>query len=79
MFKFPRIMGKRKKPKKEKAPIPSQPSGDKSGQDTPERRELIRQALETRHSKLHVFDSLSKEEREKLYVMALKTLIPDDK
>ena len=79
MFKFPRIMGKRKKPKAEKTLIPSQPFGDKPGQATPERRELIRQALETRHSKAHVFDGLSKKEREMLYVMALKTLIPDDK
>ena len=77
MIKFPWIMGKRKKPKADKTP--SLPPEDKPGQDSPERRELIRQALETRNSKAHVLDGLSKEERDKLYVVALKTLMPDDK
>lgn len=79
MIKFPRIMGKRKGPKADKAPTPSLPPEDKPGQATPERRELIRRALETRRSKAHVFDGLSREEREKLYTVALKTLMPGDK
>ena len=72
-------MGKKEGPTADKAPTPSLPPEDKPGQATPERRELIRQALETRRSKAHVFDDLSREEREKLYVLALKTLTPDDK
>ncbi len=79
MIKLPRIMGKGKKPKADKAPTPFLPPEDKPRQASPERRELIRQALKTRRSKAHVLDDLSREEREKLYVVALKTLMPDDK
>ncbi len=79
MIKLLRFMGMGKKPKADKAPAPSLLPEDEPGQATPERRELIRQALETRRSKAHVLDGLSREERDRLYVVALKTLIPDDK
>lgn len=79
MIKFPWIMGKKSAPIASKAPAPSLPPENKPGQETPEHRELVRQALETRRSKAHVFDNLSREERERLYVIALKTLMPDDK
>ena len=79
MIKLLRFMGMGKKPKADKAPTPSLPPEDKPGQASPERRELIRQALETRRSKAHVFDDLSREERDRLYVVALKTHMPNDK
>ncbi len=79
MIKLPRFMRMGKKPKADKASTPSLPPEDKPGQAAPERRELIRQALETRRSKVNVLDGLSREERDRLYVMALKTLMPDDK
>ena len=41
---------------------------------TPDRQALIRQALDLQRSKAHVLDDLSREEREKLYVVALKSL-----
>ncbi len=41
---------------------------------TSERQALIQQALEVQRSKEHVLQDLSQHEREKLYVMALKTL-----
>lgn len=83
MIKFPWITGKKKSAESDKAPAPSPtPSPapeDKPGQETPEHRELVRQALQTRRSKAHVFDNLSREERERLHVIALKTLMPDNK
>ena len=79
MIKLPWITGKKNSPKSGKGPTPSLPPGDKPGQETPDHRELVRQAMETRRSKAHVFDNLSREERERLYVIALKTLMPDDK
>jgi len=44
---------------------------------TPERQVLIAQALDVQRAKAHVFDGLTQEEREKLYVVALKSLNPD--
>jgi len=44
---------------------------------TPERQALIAQALNVQRAKAHVFDGLTQEEREKLYVVALKSLNPD--
>lgn len=41
---------------------------------TPDRQALIQQALDLQRSKAHVLDGLSQEEREKLYVVALKSL-----
>lgn len=41
---------------------------------TSERQALIQQALEVQRSKEHVLQDLSQHEREKLYVMALKSL-----
>lgn len=41
---------------------------------TSERQALIQQAMDIQRSKAHVLDDLSPEAREKLYVMALKTL-----
>lgn len=79
MIKFPWITGKKSAPVAGKAPAPSPPPEDTPGQETPEHRDLVRQALETRRSKAHVFENLSREERERLYVIALKTLMPDDK
>ena len=79
MINWPWIKGKKEKPEADKAPAPSPPPDDKPGQGTPEHMELVRQALETRRSKAHVFDNLSREERERLYVIALKTLMPGDK
>ncbi len=41
---------------------------------TPERQVLIRQAMAMHHSKAHILNDLSQEDREKLYVVALKTI-----
>ncbi len=41
---------------------------------TPERQALIQQAMDMHRSKAHVLDDISPEEREKLYVVALKSL-----
>ena len=45
---------------------------------TSERQALIQQALDIQRSKEHVLDGLSQHEREKLYVMALKSLDIED-
>jgi hypothetical protein len=79
MIKFPWFTGKKNAPVAGKAPAPSPPPENKPGQETPEHRDLVRQALETRRAKAHVFDNLSREERERLYVIALKTLGSGDK
>ena len=79
MIKLPWITGKKKNQAAGKAPVPSPLPEDMPGDATPERQELIRQALATHRTKADVFDNLSKEEREKLYVIALKTLMPDEK
>ncbi len=44
---------------------------------TTERQALIQQALNVQRSKEHLLDGLSQEQREKLYVVALKSLKPD--
>ncbi len=44
---------------------------------TTERQALIQQALNMQRSKEHLLDGLSQEQREKLYVVALKSLKPD--
>lgn len=44
---------------------------------TTERQALIQQALNVQRSKEHLLDGLSPEQREKLYVVALKSLKPD--
>ena len=44
---------------------------------TPDRQALIAQALNVQRAKAHVFDDLTPEQREKLYVVALKSLNPD--
>jgi len=44
---------------------------------SPERQALIAQALSVQRDKAHVFDGLTQEQREKLYVVALKSLNPD--
>lgn len=44
---------------------------------TPERQALIAQALNVQRAKAHVFDGLTQEQRDKLYVVALKSLKPD--
>ena len=41
---------------------------------TPERQVLIQQAMAMHRSKAHILDDLSQEDREKLYVVALKTI-----
>ena len=41
---------------------------------TPDRQALIQQALDLQRTKAHVLDDLSQEDREKLYVVALKSL-----
>ena len=41
---------------------------------TPERQVLIQQAMDMHRSKAHVLDDISPEEREKLYVVVLKSL-----
>jgi len=43
----------------------------------PERRALIENALNLRRSKEHMLDELSDEQREKLFVIAMKTMDPD--
>ncbi len=44
---------------------------------TPDRQALIQRALAVQRSKSHVLDSLSEEQREKLYVVAMKSLKAD--
>jgi hypothetical protein len=44
---------------------------------TPERQALINQALSVQRAKANVFEGLTQEQREKLYVVALKSLKPD--
>ncbi len=44
---------------------------------TPDRQALIQRALAVQRSKSHVLDSLSDEQREKLYVVAMKSLEAD--
>lgn len=41
---------------------------------TPERQVLIQQAMAMHRSKAHILDDLSQEDREKLYVVAMKTI-----
>ena len=41
---------------------------------TPGRQALIQQAMNVRRSKEHVLNGLSQEQRDKLYVVAIKTL-----
>lgn len=41
---------------------------------TPERQVLIQQAMAMHRSKAHILDDLSQEDRDKLYVVALKTI-----
>jgi len=43
----------------------------------PERRALIENALSVRKSKEHILDDLTDEQREKLFVIAMKTMDPD--
>ena len=43
------------------------------GEMTPERRALIQQAISILHSKTALLDDLSQEQRDKLYVIAMKT------
>ena len=43
------------------------------GEATPERRALIQQAISILQSKTAVLDNLSQEQRDKLYVIAMKT------
>lgn len=44
---------------------------------SPERQKLIAEAMSVQRSKEHLLDNLSQEQREKLYVVALKSLKPD--
>lgn len=44
---------------------------------SPERQALITEAMSVQASKQHLLDNLSQEQREKLYVVALKSLKPD--
>ena len=44
---------------------------------TSERQALIQKAMELQRSKAHVLDSLSAEQREKLYVVAMRSLDAD--
>lgn len=44
---------------------------------TPDRRALIEQAMAVQRSKEHVLNELSKEQRDKLYVVAMKSLKMD--
>jgi len=44
---------------------------------TPDRRALIEQAMAVQRSKEHVLSELSKEQRDKLYVVAMKSLKMD--
>lgn len=62
-------------------PRPSLPEPDvqREVQGTPERRDLIRKALAVqRKAQQDVFRELRPEEREKLHVMAMKTLVDRD-
>ncbi len=44
---------------------------------TPDRQVLIQRALAMQHSKAHVLDSLTDEQKDKLYVVAMKSLKAD--
>jgi hypothetical protein len=44
---------------------------------SPERQALIAEAMSVQRAKQHVLDGLTQEQREKLYVVALKSLKPD--
>ena len=44
---------------------------------TSERKALIDEALAVHHSKAHILDDISEEQRQKLYVLALKSLKTD--
>jgi len=44
---------------------------------TPEREALIEEALAVHRSKIHILDDISEEQRQKLYVLALKSLKTD--
>lgn len=45
------------------------------GMMTPERAELIRNALEVRKAKAKIFDDLNDEQKRKLYALAVKTFL----
>ena len=63
MIKFPWFTGKKSAPVAGKAPAPSPPPENTPGQETLEHRDLVRQALETRRAKAHVFDRRSSPSR----------------
>jgi hypothetical protein len=45
---------------------------------TPERRELIRRAMEVQRARSKILDDLNDENKRKLYALAIKTLLRED-
>ena len=64
-------------PASKPAPLPAPQATPKAArrENSPERDQLIRDALNIQRSKQEVLAQLSVEEREKLYVMAMRTLV----
>lgn len=67
---------------KQKVPALERPAAGRPSMGSrtanPERQELLRQALRVQRAKQEVFRDLSQEERERLYVVAMKTLVDKD-
>lgn len=62
---------------KRAAPAPA-PIAARTAAPSPEREALIRDALAIQRAKAEVFNELSDEAREKLYVMAMKAMVDKD-
>lgn len=70
------VTSKPKAPPTPTPPAPATPTAPTArATNSPERDALIKNALKIQRSKQEVFAELSEEEREKLYVMAMKTLV----
>lgn len=76
--KKPRKAKSKKSGSKTKAPAVKPAQAPARRPSTPEREALIQQALSVQRKQQKVFANLSREEREKLYVMAMKTLVDKD-
>lgn len=59
-------------------PAAAPPPVTRAAAPSPERQALIRDALAIQRAKAEVFSELSDEAREKLYVMAMKTMVDKD-
>ena len=59
----------------EPAPRQGQPQARRAPKMGPDREALLRQALQVQRHKQEIFEDLDEEHREKLYLMAMKTLV----